>query len=384
MIDIKNKSECCGCGACYNTCPSKAIAMLEDEYGFKYPEISKEKCTECGLCEKVCPIKKSKDSIEFNKLAYACFNKNEEARLKSSSGGIFILLAQKIIAKNGVVFGACLDEKNNVKHDFAQTEEELEKFMGSKYVQSIIDDNYKKVEEFLEAGRYVLFTGTPCQVEGLKSFLKKDYPKLYTQDIICHGVPSPMVWEEYKAYRKLTDKQEPKNINFRNKESGWNNYKMKFEYDNSSYKNDKRNDLYMIAFLKNTILRDSCYSCTFKNENKLSDITLGDYWGIQNVHPEMDDNKGVSAVVINSEKGKALFGEIKEDLVWKETEYENIKKYNSALIKSVKKDLNREKFFKNLDKLPFDELVKKYTYKPSFFRKIINKLKYECSKLTKK
>ena len=378
----KQNQNCCGCSACYNVCPNNAIEMKADSYGFDIPTINKEKCTNCGLCDKVCPNRKKIDN-KFEKIAYAAFNKNDDERIKSSSGGIFILLAEKIIDQKGIVFGAYVDDENKVQHGYASDRKSLKKFMGSKYVQSRIGDSYKIAKDFLEKGTIVFFTGTPCQIEGLKSYLMKDYSNLYTQDIICHGVPSPLVWEEYKKYRNTLDKKSPTNICFRDKEKGWKEYNIVFNYDDYNYKEKATNDLYMQAFLKNTSLRESCYQCLFKDENKISDITLGDYWGIQNVHPELDDDKGISAVIINSEKGKALIEQIKDEINCIETDYEEIKKYNSALIKSSPKDSNRDKFFRNLDKLPFDELVKKYTYKPSFFRKVINKLKYELWKMIK-
>lgn len=377
--------KCNGCSVCEKVCNVKAIKMKTTEKGFLYPIIDKEKCVECRMCENRCPILNEIKKRECYTKTYVAYNINEEERIKSSSGGIFILLAKKVIQKNGVVFGAYLDEKQKVKHGYAEKEEELAKFMGSKYVQSEIGDTYREVQSFLKEGRYVLFSGTPCQNAGLKSFLGKEYNKLYMQDIICHGVPSPLVWEKYKEYREKIDNDIPEKISFRNKDEGWKLFNMKFEYKNqNTYKQNQNKDLFMRAFLKNTILRDSCYDCAFKTEDRLSDITLGDYWGIENVHPELDDNKGSSVVIINSEKGQLLFDEIKEELFYKESDYEMIKKCNPALISSVKKDPNREKFFENIDKLPFNELVEKYTYKPSVFRKGVNKLKHELLKVCKK
>lgn len=377
--------KCNGCSTCEKVCNVNAIKMKITEKGFLYPIIDKEKCVECKMCEKRCPVLNEINKKEYYTKIYATYNKNEEERMKSSSGGIFILLAKKIIQKNGVVFGAYLDENQEVKHGYAENEAQLVKFMGSKYVQSEIGDSYIKVQSFLESNRYVLFSGTPCQIAGLKSFLGKEYDKLYMQDIICHGVPSPLVWKKYKEYRKKVDGDIPEKISFRNKDEGWKLFNMKFEYKNkNSYKQNQNKDLFMQAFLKNTILRDSCYDCAFKTEERLSDITLGDYWGIENIHPELDDNKGASVVIVNSEKGQLLFDEVKDKLFYKESDYETIKKCNSALISSVKKDPNREKFFKNIDKLPFDELVERYTYKPTVFRKVINKLRYELSKVRKK
>ena len=363
---LKEKKDCSGCSACFNICPKNAIEMKEDEKGFKYPVIDQTKCINCGLCRNSCPV--LKDLKQNNEIeAYACYNRNIEERFKSSSGGIFILIARKIIERKGVVFGACLDEEFKVKHSYAETIEELNKFMGSKYVQSTIGDMYKKAKEFLDNGRYVLFTGTPCQIEGLKSYLNKEYYKLYTQDIICHGVPSPLVWEKYKDYRENKDKKKPINISFRNKENGWYKYNMKFSYLTNHYKKSQSKDLFMKAFLKNTILRDSCYDCHFKKKNRNSDITLADYWGIQNVHKNLFDNKGTSLLVINSDKGKKIFEIIKEELIYEKTELDVAIKYNPSMIKSVNADPNREKFFENINNMEFDKLVDKYTIK---FKKI--------------
>ena len=374
MIEITNKTKCCGCHACYNVCPKGAIKMQQDEKGFKYPVIDKEKCINCGLCTKVCPILNN-NQIENKPVAYACINKDENIRSQSSSGGIFTILAEEILEKNGVVFGATFDEKYNVVHEYIEKKEDLEKFRGSKYVQSSINDTYKKAKEFLEKDRYVLFTGTPCQIEGLKKYLRKDYDKLYTQDIICHGVPSPKVWKKYLEYRENEDKEKPQNISFRNKENGWKLYKIKFGYLKSKYEKNQNEDIYMQAFLKNTSLRDSCYNCSFKKKNRISDITLADFWGIENVLPEMDDNKGTSLVIVNSIKGQELFEKIKDNIGFKKVDLEDAIKYNKSMIESAKKDKNREKFFENLDKMKFDKLVKKYTYKRGIIRKILSRIK---------
>lgn len=375
MIDIKDKTTCCGCCACYNICPNKAITMEIDEYGFKYPKINKEKCINCGLCEKVCPILNNQKERLHDIDVYAIYNKDKEQRRKSSSGGIFILIAKEIIRRNGVVFGAAFDEQFNLYHTYVEKEEDLEKFMKSKYLQSDINDTYRKVKELLSEGRYVLFTGTPCQIEGLKKYLMKDYDKLYTQDIICHGVPSPKVWNLYKKYRMEQDGAKPTCIDFRNKKPNWNLYSLLFKYKDKEYIKNYKEDLYMKSFLRNTCLRDSCYNCNFKKKYRISDITLADFWAIEKVHPDMFDNKGTSAILINSNKGKELFNAIKDKCEYKKSKLEYIEKYNSSYIKSAKTDSNREKFFSNLDRLKFDKLVNKYTYRPNLYKKIINKLK---------
>lgn len=373
-MEVIEHEKCCGCQACYNICPKNAISMVEDEKGFKHPKIDKEKCINCGLCRRTCPILKS--SIEKkDDESYAIYNKNDEERLHSSSGGIFILLAKAILNNGGVVYGASLAENFIVKHSRVQTIADLSKLMGSKYVQSDIGISYKNVKKDLESGLKVLFTGTPCQIAGLKSYLIKEYPNLYTQDIICHGVPSPKVWEKYKEFRQKVDKDLPLEINFRNKDNGWNNYKLNFKYHNKEYKQDKNNDLYMKAFLRNVILRDSCYNCSFKGINRESDITLGDFWGVQEIMPDMFDDKGTSLIIIHSNKGKELLELIKDNCIYQKCSIEQVLKYNPALVKSSIKAQKYEEFFTNLDKIEFDKLVKKYTSTGNIIKKIKNKIK---------
>lgn len=386
MIKIEEKNKCCGCHACFNICPRNAIEMVEDEKGFKYPKINENKCINCRLCEKVCPIL-NKNKISNNPRAYACINKNEDIRENSSSGGIFTLIAEEIINRGGVIFGAQFDNDFNVIHSYTSNEEELYKFRGSKYVQSIIGDNYKIVKRFLEEGKYVLFTGTPCQVYGLYAFLQKNYDKLYTQDIICHGVPSPKVWGKYLQFREKKDKNKPNKISFRNKDNGWINYNVKFNYGTKEYRQKNSNELFIQAFLRNTILRDSCYNCHFKGKDRISDITLADFWGIDNIVPEMNDNKGTSLIIINSEKGQKLFEKIEENTIAKEVDIEEAIKYNPSMIQSSNKDIKREKFFENLDKMNFNKLVNKYTTKPNFCKltsiKVKSIVKSIINKITK-
>jgi len=375
MIEITDKTKCCGCYACYNICPKNAIIMKEDEKGFKYPIIDKEKCVNCGLCDKVCPIIQNKKN-ENEPKAYACYNKNEEIRKQSSSGGIFTLLAEEILNRNGIIFGAAFDNKFLIKHISVETIEELEKLRGSKYAQSQIGETYKKAKIELEKGRHVLFTGTPCQIEGLKTYLGKEYENLYTQDIICHGVPSPKVLDLYM--KELNNKHDSKIVecSHRSKIKGWKNFCIYVKFQNKeTYVKTHHEDLYMKAFLKNTILRDSCYKCSFKKLNRISDITLGDFWGVQNIMPEFDDDKGLSLVVVNSKKGQELFEKINKKIVLQNVNLNEAIKYNECMIKSVNIDKNREKFFDNINKMDFDKLVKKYTYRHSFIKKCFLKVK---------
>ncbi|MBR2708400.1 MAG: Coenzyme F420 hydrogenase/dehydrogenase, beta subunit C-terminal domain, partial [Bacilli bacterium] len=300
--------------------------------------------------------------------------------LKSSSGGVFILFAKEIIKKNGVVFGASFDKKFNVVHSYVEKIEELGTLMTSKYTQSIIGNAYSKVKYFLKKGRYVLFTGTPCQIEGLYSFLKKDYEKLYTQDIICHGVPSPKVWRKYLDYQKSFYKDSIKNISFRDKSSGWKLYRIKILFKSNFYSEVHSDDLYMQVFLKNVCLRDSCYNCQFKKKYRKSDVTLADYWGVDNVHPEMNDDNGISLLIINSDKGKELFNSVKGDMCYLETDFNKAIKYNSAMLNSVNHCKKEKIFFDKLDVIRFDKLIKKCVPKRSFLRIMIDKLKRKLKK----
>ena len=376
MINIEQKSNCCGCQACYNICPKNAIEMIEDEKGFKYPRVDNEKCISCGLCVKTCPIINNKQ-ISNTPKAYACVNKDENIRMQSTSGGVFTLLATSIINKGGVVFGACFDENFGVHHTYSETIEGLAKFRSSKYLQSDIGLSYKKAKEFLNEGRYVLFTGTPCQIEAFKSFLGKEYDKLYLQDIICHGVPSPLVWEKYKEYRENKANAKLSEMSFRSKkDEGWRKYHVNMKFDNNSYYNVNRDDdAYIKAFLKHLSLRESCTDCKFKKNNRLSDITLADFWGINHVALEMNDNKGISLVIVNSEKGQELMKDISEMMVCKEVDFENAISRNPSFNTSSKKNEKSDLFFRELDNTNFEELVKKYIPKESLLTKLKKKIK---------
>lgn len=383
MINIIDESRCSGCHACSNICPQKCIEMKCDNEGFWYPKINHSVCVNCGLCEKVCPIINQKhNSVKREPDTYAAFSKNEEIRMNSSSGGMFTLIAEYIINQNGVVFGACFDNGFNVIHDYAENIEELHKFRGSKYVQSKIGNTYKQVKMFIDNGRVVLFTGTPCQIAGLYSYLEKDYDNLVTQDIICHGVPSPKVWRKYIDFREKSENAGVKNVSFRNKTYGWKRYSVLVEFENNKESITIRfKDMMIKAFLSKNCLRPSCHSCSFKNINRQSDITLADFWGIENIIPEMNDDKGTSLLILNSDKAKVLFNNIKENTIFKESKLEEAIKYNTAMIKSAPKNSKRKIFMKEIDEKPFDKVVKKYC-EPSkvmrimlFQRKVLGKIK---------
>ena len=364
MDVIIDRNRCCGCSACMNICRHNAIEMIENEEGFKYPIINKEKCIGCGICQKVCPVI-NKKYIENIPKSYACYSKDEDIRMKSSSGGIFSVVASYILKQNGVIYGASFDENWMVNHIRVSSNDELDKLRTSKYIQSNINNAYKQAKDDLNNGKIVLFTGTPCQIDGFLNYLGDvKYDNLYTQDIICHGVPSPLVWKKYLSYRKKLDKNSPVRINFRQKDDGWNLYSLLLQYNNSEYKTNHDDDLFMKAFLLNACLRDSCYNCSSKSRNRRSDITLADFWGIDKVLPELNDDKGTSLVIVNTEKGSRLFEIIKDKVIWKETNFEESIKYNPSMYKSVDLPKYRNDFFSNIDNVEFNELVKKYVINP--------------------
>lgn len=375
MIEIKNKEDCCGCYACYNICPKQCITMKIDDEGFWYPDIDKNKCINCNLCEKVCPIINPVKRADSKKIAYAGMNKDEQIKIKSSSGGIFSILAEYIIKNNGVVYGAGFDEDFNIKHKRILYNTDLDLLRGSKYVQSSIGDIYKQVKNDLESNMLVLFTGTPCQVEGLRSYLKKEYANLITMDFICHGVPSPLVWKKYLEEIKKSKQENIKNIYFRNKDIGWKVFSLKIIFDEKIYSNNLNNDLFMKGFLQDVYLRPSCYSCKFKKINRISDITVADFWGIENILPKMDDDKGTSLIVVHSEKGKQLFDKLSEKMILNEVDLNEAIKYNPSMISSVKYNEKRNSFFAELNSGKIlTDLIRKYT-KISFEKQAKNKIK---------
>lgn len=360
MIEIQKSEECMGCFACFNVCPQRCITMESDVNGFWYPIVKQVECITCGRCIDVCPIKNEK-SIENEPVAYACFNNNEAIRKESSSGGIFTLLAEKVLAHDGVVIGAAFSQDFSVEHCYVRNVKDLGQLRGSKYLQSSIGDTYQQAKEFLDQGVRVLFSGTPCQISGLKSFLDKEYQQLSCIDIICHGVPSPKVWEKYLLFQEERVGSKIRRIAFRRKDDGWKRYSVSLSFNNDTeYLQPLDKDLYMSAFLKDVCLRPSCYDCKFKSLHRESDITLADFWGIENVLPEMDDDQGTSLLLINSATGKAMFDKIKSEIIFEKVDMNEAVKYNSAATKSAIYNSKRAGFFEELDQLPFDRLVEKY------------------------
>lgn len=366
MIQILDKSQCCGCTACVSICPKQCITMREDEEGFLYPVVDSSHCIDCNLCKKVCPELYPKEMREPLHV-YAAKHKNEQVRLASSSGGIFTLLAEKIIDEGGVVFGVRFNNNWDVVHDYTETMEGLAVFRGSKYVQSYMGDCYLKAKSFLEQGRKVMFTGTPCQIAGLKNFLRKDYDNLLTVDVVCHGVPSPKVWQVYldEIARKggknsvlshpIVEKTEINHIDFRSKSIGWKKYSFALTLSKATADGEKNTVLlssiftenpYMNAFLSNLSLRPSCYDCPAKAGKSGSDITIADFWGIEDVLPEFDDDKGISLVLSYSEKGGRWLAGLDCECI--EVDYRSAQRMNPLISSSVSKPINRAFFFRQL------------------------------------
>lgn len=350
MIQIIDKHNCCGCSACSSICPKHCITMQADNEGFLYPKVNEADCIDCGLCEKVChelhPFEERKPQKVF-----AAINKNEKIRMLSSSGGIFTLLAEKVINEGGVVFGARFDEEWQVTLDYTENLEGLAAFRGSKYVQASTGETYKQCEQFLKDGRKVLFTGTPCQIAGLHHFLRKEYDNLTTCDFVCHGVPSPKVWRMYLnevidgANRAITD------IQFRNKDNGWKAFNFTMEYNKDeqtvSLCSHHQQNHFMRAFLRDMILRPSCYQCQAKNGRSHSDITIADFWGINTEMPEMDDDKGTGLVLLNTDKGQTALDWSKTN--HKETTADIAIGHNPAYFRSVAAHPKRAEFFARID-----------------------------------
>lgn len=308
---LAEENICTGCSACRSICPKSAIALSPDAEGFLQPQIDGTKCIDCGLCRKICPVL---SSIEKNSQPPECYGfktHDRELLRASSSGGAFTSLAQPVIRAGGTVFGCVMTRPDfAARHVAANTEDALAAMRGSKYVQSDIQDSYRQCKAVLERGRRVLFSGTSCQIAGLKKFLGKDYPSLLTVDFICHGVPSPAVWRKYLDWREKEAQSKISCISSRNKNYSWKKFSLALSFDNAKLNsiNPLDKDLYFKAFIGNYCLRSCCYACRFKpGKGSVSDITIADFWGVEEVRPEFYDELGVSAVMVHTPKGKAAF-----------------------------------------------------------------------------
>lgn len=356
---VYRKEQCCGCGACAQKCPQHCISMIEDEEGFCYPVVDNDKCVKCEMCFAVCPFGNPKEERKPLK-AFAAYHKDDVIRKNSSSGGIFSLLAEKVLLQQGVVFGAMFNGCWDVVHGFVEHGFEIEKLRGSKYVQSNIGDCFTIAQSFLKEGRMVLFSGTPCQIAGLQLFLGRDYDNLLAVDFICHGVPSPKVWRWYLKQLEKECRSTIKEICFRNKDYGWKNYGFYVGFENGEKSEHFHGENpYMKAFLNNLTLRPSCSFCVAKSGQSHSDITLADFWNVDKVVNGLDDDKGVSLVMGNSRKGIDALKSLC-DGSFQEVDFSESIQYNKAWGESYPSNDNRKRFFKSYQNHgnDFDDFVR--------------------------
>ena len=373
MIEILDKKECCGCESCVNVCPVGCITSSNDDEGFFYPKINNDACIKCGLCNKSCPVinKTNNSNCLYSEVAYAL---NDTIRYNSASGGLFYSFAANIINKGGYVCGVLFDDKIVAKHQLVDNLDDLRKLQGSKYVQSSKGEIYKKIKKLLNDNKIVLFSGTPCEVAALKTYLNREYMNLYTIDILCHGVPSPKIFENYKMYLSDIYGSNIVSYRFRDKRLGWSKYSVSVKFANGEeYSVNRREDPYMKLFLRNANIRPSCFDCKFKNINRVSDVTIGDAWGVDKIINDIDTKNGVSLVVIQSDKGERLYNEIKGDLFTEAVNLDNILPPTMDSLKSVKSHRNRKELFRIVDQKGFDELEQ--LVNPTLLDKIVQKLK---------
>ena len=388
MPILADKNTCTGCTACKNICPKNCIEMKSDANGFVFPQITNTStCINCNACEKVCPVLTGMNKDNLLPQAYAVISKNELWRIESSSGGMFSEIAGVVLENNGIVYGAVYNEEFKVYHCGIESLEELSKLRGAKYSQSDLGSTFSDILSRLKQGKLVLFSGTPCQVAGLKSFLRKDYDNLVCVDFVCHGVPSPMAWREYIKHRAIIDNngKYPVSINLRSKETGWSEYRYSnvFEYDGGKRHSCLSSDgLFMKLFVGDYISRLSCDNCKFKGYERVSDITLGDFWGIWDVDSEMDDDKGTSVGLLHSEKGKKLFEDISDNLRFKQVTLEEASRYNPSMLVSSKSKEERNEVLKMIRDGNIERCNELFIPKKiSLIDRAKNKVKYYMSKL---
>lgn len=338
-MQLAGKTECTGCQACFAACPRKCIRMERDAEGFLYPAVDESKCVNCGACEACCPVLHPPALRGGEPAAYAAYVRDMQIREESSSGGVFSELAMEVLAQHGAVFGAVYDQQYTVKHVCIESPGELSKLRGAKYAQSDLGNTLSEVKARLEINQPVLFAGTPCQVAGLKTFLRKNYDNLICVDFVCHGVPSPTAWRQYVKYQADLDgkKNAPQTVNMRAKDSGWSrySYSYRFEYpDGTVTCISSGKSLFMKLFVGDYLSRQSCSDCRFKGYSRVSDITLGDFWGIWNIAPEMDDNRGTSVVLCHSDRGTQLLNRIADRLVMRQVTLEESSRENPSMLRA--------------------------------------------------
>lgn len=309
------KEDCCGCGACADVCPADAVCMTEDEEGFWYPQVDGSKCVDCGQCRQVCPVK-NHSAEHRERLYFGVQAREQEKRYGSSSGGMFPILAEYMLRRGGVVYGAAFQEHMEVVHREAHNLEELETLKKTKYVQSNLKGIYRRIRTQLNGGRWVLFCGTPCQTQALRLFLRKPYEKLVTADLVCYGAPSPGIWSSYVKYLEHKHHGTMTGFSFRDKRNRDNGHARSYVINGREYAGSLYGDAYCRMYFANVIVRPSCHSCGFCTADRNSDFTLGDFWGIERMKPDMDDGMGTSMVIVHTAQAQKIWEEVKEELSW--------------------------------------------------------------------
>lgn len=381
-LDTGIKEICCGCRACETICPQKCITMTEDEEGFYYPLKQDDLCTDCGLCESVCPsIHKEKiDYKESGNLpkAFMAINKDEAIVHNSASGGVFSAVANAYCKDNFVIFGAQFDDQLRVIHSHVHSLDEIDKYRKSKYVQSDINDSYKKAEEYLKSGKRVLFTGTPCQIAGLRLYLKKEYEHLFCVDLVCHGVPNQKIFDKYIQYIEQKYKEKVTDFTFRHKtidkKGSWNSKNVKLKTDKREVASSPNKDPYLRGFHGELYYRPSCYKCKYSNPKRISDLTMADFWGVEKLFPDKDVHKGISVLIVNSVKGNKLLSNLNQIMELKEVELDFVIQNNAHLNRPAKINPKRAQFFDLLNKSRFDLAIDRCIPRPSIIRRIASKV----------
>lgn len=377
MINISDKTNCTGCTACKQICSKSAISIEYDKIGHSYPIVDINKCINCGLCEQVCPMLHKEMLPHDNDIAqlpvFVVYNRDSQVRQKSTSGGIFTALSEQIIKEGGIIYAARFDYLYHIIHDSFKTTEQIEPYRGSKYAQSDLTNVFIRIKHDLK-DRKVLFVGTPCQVAGLKSFLRKDYNNLYTCDFICMGISSSKHWDEY--FETTWKSKNVKRIFFKDKRDGWHNWKMLIEYDGGEYLKKGADDPFFYGYVKKLTMRPSCYSCPFRTCRRVSDFTIADAWGIDKVHPEFDDDKGCSTIILQNEKAELMFSAIQSKLNVISYSIDDVKKYNPFIVSPIVIHPERSLFEKLYPEVGFVDAVNICkNRKPNLFVRLIRKLK---------
>lgn len=352
-MELADKNACTGCGACAKACPKKAIEFYDDDEGFPTPQINSEKCVDCGICNTVCPAINA-PALHPIREAYAAQTKDRETLMDSTSGGMFTAFSQEIFRRGGLVYGCVWDENYRAVVTKAENEDKIKTMRGSKYVWSWAGDTFPEVKSILDSGRTVLFVGLACQVAGLKGYLRKEYDNLITMDFLCSGTPSPLAFRRW--LESITDTPVPSELDLKFRDKSKFGCGVHITYKGQKTKNAKKGEHvtnpYYYAFYSHLMDRRSCYQCPYGTDQRVSDITMSDYWGIENYHPEMDTRNGVSALMINSEKGAALLESVKDGLELVSTAKENIGKANNLRCNGQKRNRpipeKREQFFAEL------------------------------------